>query len=179
MPTVHGRSVTTLFLYLLVAWGVAEAPETSSSACSKDGGLDQTAVEAALVRTFAAMDFEILADERRTNSGGGTTACVALQLGAALYVAHAGGHPSSPVVVLEAVVLAVRLARSCSADTRCVRYYRLHSLGVYTRLWMCFCYHDVLCCNYNCHDVMRFTWLRCKLQVTALQCWTGVARRRS
>ena len=54
------------------------------------GGLDATAVEAALCRTFAAMDFEILAGAAATGARCGTTACVVLQLGPHLYCAHAG-----------------------------------------------------------------------------------------
>lgn len=42
------------------------------------------------MRTFSAMDGEILADAARSGARCGSTACVALQLGADLYVAHAG-----------------------------------------------------------------------------------------
>lgn len=54
------------------------------------GHLNPTAVEAALCRSFAAMDFEILADAARTGARSGSTACVVLQLGGHLYCAHAG-----------------------------------------------------------------------------------------
>lgn len=54
------------------------------------GHLNPTAVEAALCRSFAAMDFEILADAARTGARSGSTACVVLQLGGDLYCAHAG-----------------------------------------------------------------------------------------
>lgn len=47
-------------------------------------------MEAALHRTFSAMDFEILQEAARTGARCGSTACVALQIGGDLYVAHAG-----------------------------------------------------------------------------------------
>ncbi len=57
---------------------------------SGGGGFDNREVEAALHRTFAAMDFEILAEAARTGARCGSTAVTALQLGADLYLAHTG-----------------------------------------------------------------------------------------
>jgi hypothetical protein len=48
------------------------------------------------MRTFSAMDGEILADAARSGARCGSTACVALQLGADLYVAHAGARAPAP-----------------------------------------------------------------------------------
>jgi serine/threonine protein phosphatase PrpC len=62
--------------------------------CS-DEHWDRQVVTEALIRTFSAMDGEILADAARSGARCGSTACVALQLGADLYVAHAGARFTS------------------------------------------------------------------------------------
>lgn len=60
--------------------------------CSDSGKYEQKSVREALIRTFATMDAEIIADAARTGARCGSTACVALQIGCDLYVAHAGEH---------------------------------------------------------------------------------------
>lgn len=65
--------------------------------CGCSGGRwDAQVVREALIRTFSAMDGEILADAARSGARCGSTACVALQLGGDLYVAHAGARAAGP-----------------------------------------------------------------------------------
>lgn len=78
----HAADMAAKRLHVLLA-GELGASQSS-------GRFEQEEVEAALHRTFSAMDFEILQEAARTGARCGSTACVALQIGSDLYVAHAG-----------------------------------------------------------------------------------------
>jgi Protein phosphatase 2C len=137
------------------------------------GQWDKQDVKDALIRTFSAMDGEILADAARSGARCGSTACVALQLGANLYVAHAGvwieapdsGHPMHAVFIPRVHATRCRVPGPCGRLVFCVKV-PLNAAGWRART-----------------DSRGFSCLTTApavhLQETALPCWTATDRLRS
>lgn len=92
-------------------------------------------MRAGIKRAFNVIDFEIICRARKEGECCGSTAVMALQLGATLYVAHAGAQPECSTLHLHLHLLEQQLQKmllyACSALWLCQRSLAMPALSAH------------------------------------------------